>query len=267
MLADTKTFYDAVARKHQLFYADWPAAMEQEASWLDTLFKPLGIRTVLACTCGIGTQAVGLALRGYEVTASDLSAANLAEAQRHARSYGVAIAWHQADVRYLDQVSMAGPFDAVISVGNSLPHLLDERDLQAALGQMADHTKPGGLVIVGQRDWDTFSREQPSFRFRHQHPDTPSPGQRTVVFDLIHYDDPLITMEVFFLQGPMSSSNAIAAAEEAWQTEVLPLRYRMWQRRELIEFMEEAGLHDVHQVDHAWELRLTGRKPSGFSPS
>lgn len=261
MTNHTKLFYDNVARKHQLFYADWPAAVQSEASWLDALFKPLGIRTVLDCTCGIGTQAVGLALRGYEVTASDLSAANLAEAQRHARSYGVAIAWHLADVRHLERASMAGPFDAVISLGSSLPHLLDERDMQVALRHMVDHTKPGGLVVVGQRDWDTFSKERPSFRFRHQHPNTPQARERIVIFDLIHYDDPLITIEVFFLQGPMPGE----PAEEGWQTEVFALRYRMWQRRELVEFMEETGLQNVRQVDHTREQRLVGQKPAGFS--
>lgn len=39
---------------------------------------------VLDCACGIGTQAVGFARLGYDVTASDISDAEIKEAKRRA---------------------------------------------------------------------------------------------------------------------------------------------------------------------------------------
>ncbi|MCB0231687.1 MAG: class I SAM-dependent methyltransferase, partial [Anaerolineae bacterium] len=197
-MSESKAFYDTVASRHRLFYRDWPAYVKQDGAWLDSLLCPRRARTVLDCTCGIGTQAIALALLGYEVSASDLSAENLAQAQRGADEFGVSIAWHRGDVRALDEVSLAGPFDAVLSLGNSLSHLLTEADMQTALRQMVDQTRPGGLVIVGQRDWDAIAAERPRFRFRHEHVDTPAPGLRTVLWDLWSYDDPLVTFEVFF---------------------------------------------------------------------
>ncbi len=247
-MTDSETFYDSLARRHRLFYRDWPAFVKREGSWLDKLLRPQRVGAVLDCTCGIGTQAIALALLGYEVSASDLSEENLAEAQRGADEYGLFVAWHQADVRYLDNISLAGPFDAVLSLGNSLSHLLTEADMQAALRQMADQTRPGGLVVVGQRDWDVIAAERPRFRFRQEHADTPAPGQRTVLWDLWSYDHPLVTFEVFFSEG----------GPDGWQTDVYPLRYRMWQRREMVEMMEEAGLTNVREVECDWEVRLVG---------
>lgn len=247
-MTDSEVFYNSLASRHRLFYYDWPAFVKREGSWLDKLLRPQRARAVLDCTCGIGTQAIALALLGYEVSASDLSEENLAEAQRGADEYGMFVAWHQADVRYLDSVSLAGPFDAVLSLGNSLSHLLTEADMQAALRQMADQTRPGGLVMVGQRDWDAIAAERPRFQYRHEHSDTPGPGQRTVLWDLWSYNDPLVTFEVFFSQG----------GPDGWETDVYPLRYRMWQRREMVELMEEAGLTNVREVECDWEVRLVG---------
>lgn len=93
---------------------------------------------------------------------------------------------------------------------------------------------------------------------------------------LWHYDDPLVTFDVFFLTGPSSHSSSHSSSspsegeagrrsEEAgkgWTTEVFPLRYRMWQRRELVELMEQAGLANVHKVECDWELRLAATRPA-----
>ena len=257
----TEHVYQRLAERHRLFYADWDGFVRREGVWLDALLRPLGAHRVLDCTCGIGSQAIALALDGYQVTAADLSEANLAEAQHLADALDAPVLWQQADVRRLDEGDLGGPFDAVISLGNSLPHLLTEEDMLAALRQMARQARPGGLVLVGQRDWDAIAQQRPAFNFRHEHCNTPGPGLRTVLFDLWRYDDPLVTFEVFFLTGP---SDAFPSEEEAgrgwnaWITEVFPLRYRMWQRRELVRLMEQAGLVDVHPVACDWEDRLVG---------
>src|SRR4051794_8439696 len=51
---------------------------------------------VLDCACGTGTLAVGLALRGFAVDASDLSPAMIARTRRLAAERGVAL---RAEVR------------------------------------------------------------------------------------------------------------------------------------------------------------------------
>ena len=56
---------------------DWVAGMKQEADvltrFLNRRMKSEGLYKLLDCTCGTGTQAIGLALHGHTVHATDLS--------------------------------------------------------------------------------------------------------------------------------------------------------------------------------------------------
>src|SRR5262249_14721253 len=69
-------FYAALAPQYHLIYGDWRTAIRRQARVLDTLIRRVGGDPPLAlldCTCGIGTQAIGLALLGYRVHGTDLS--------------------------------------------------------------------------------------------------------------------------------------------------------------------------------------------------
>ena len=64
---------------------------------------------VLDAACGIGTPALPLAARGFQLTARDISAAAVARLQR------------EAEIRKI--------VDVVLAFDNSLAHLLDDNDL------------------------------------------------------------------------------------------------------------------------------------------
>ncbi len=52
---------------------------------LDKIFNENGFDRgahILDCACGIGTQAIGLASMGYQVTASDISDGELSESKK-----------------------------------------------------------------------------------------------------------------------------------------------------------------------------------------
>ena len=65
-------FYDDLAADYHHIYADWNAAIERQSSALDRLIRDqlkTDGRQLLDCSCGIGTQAIGLAQQGYNVAA------------------------------------------------------------------------------------------------------------------------------------------------------------------------------------------------------
>ena len=102
---------------------------------------PPGAR-VLDCACGTGLVAADLIARGFDVAASDASPGMVARA----RERGV-----PAEVRRWEELP-EGDFDATLCVGNSLAHA---RDRGPALRGMAGTLKPGGLLLVTSRDWET----------------------------------------------------------------------------------------------------------------
>ena len=72
---ETFRFYNELADVYHLIYADWEQSIAQQASALDSIIRQhlgAGIESVLDASCGIGTQSLGLAQRGYAVTGSEL---------------------------------------------------------------------------------------------------------------------------------------------------------------------------------------------------
>jgi len=109
---------------------------------------------ILDCAAGTGHLAVGLALRGFEVVATDASDAMVQRTRRLA-------AEHDADLRavtstweQLDDADWAGTFDAVFCVGNSLTHAAGSEARRAALRAMAGVLRGDGLLAVTSRNWE-----------------------------------------------------------------------------------------------------------------
>lgn len=109
---------------------------------------------------GPGTQAIELAHRGYQVTATDLSAAALAQAENRARDAGVQVLWKQDDILH---TKLTGPFDAILDRG--CMHVLPPEQRGQYVQTVARLLVPGGHLLL-----KTFSFEQPGdwgpYRFR-----------------------------------------------------------------------------------------------------
>ncbi|MFF2011445.1 hypothetical protein ACFVWY_20540 [Streptomyces sp. NPDC058195] len=76
-------FSDDPARDHRLVFRDWDTGMPGQAEGVGRLVRPThgaGPHTVVDCSCGTGTQAIGLALAGHHVVGSGLSPASAGRA-------------------------------------------------------------------------------------------------------------------------------------------------------------------------------------------
>ncbi|MBR6823587.1 MAG: class I SAM-dependent methyltransferase, partial [Firmicutes bacterium] len=70
-----QSFYDNIATQYEKLFADWQATTREQALILQRIFAAHCYdqsARLLDCACGIGTQAIGLAALGYDVTASDI---------------------------------------------------------------------------------------------------------------------------------------------------------------------------------------------------
>lgn len=149
--------------------------------------------SVLDCSCGIGTQAIGLALHGHHVTGTDLSPRAVARAAREAAHRNVTLRTATADMRRLPFPEAR--FDAVVCADNALPHLLTEQDVHAALTEMRRVLRPTGLLLISTRPYDDLLRNRPTSTPPQVHRPADG-GERTVTFQLWrwhedgeHYDN------------------------------------------------------------------------------
>lgn len=109
---------------------------------------------VLDCACGIGQLAVGLALQGFEVVASDASPAMVQRTAELAADHGVGFPAITCAWEDLTPERVGGSFDAVFCVGNSLTHAPGRESRRAALAAMASALRPDGLLVLTSRNWE-----------------------------------------------------------------------------------------------------------------
>jgi SAM-dependent methyltransferase len=230
-------FYDQLSGNYHLLFEDWRRSVQRQGEVLDRLLQAqFGGRpqSVLDCCCGIGTQAIGLALRGYAVQGTDLSAQAIERARREAEVFGVAIPFGVADVRSLAE-HVAATFDVVLACDNALPHLLDDADLQQGVNSMAARLRPGGLFVASIRDYDELVRTRPRT--------TPlgvldNGRERRVAFQVWDWsaDGRSYRLQQFILQSDDGTT---------WHTAVYTTWYRALLRAELTAALIGAGLGEV----------------------
>jgi 2-polyprenyl-3-methyl-5-hydroxy-6-metoxy-1,4-benzoquinol methylase len=239
-------FYEELANEYHLIYEDWDKSIQRQARVLDKIIQdhlrapPL---SVLDCSCGIGTQAIGLALLGYKVHATDLSPKAVQRAQGEARRLGAEVTFGVTDLQSLKD-KVEGAFNVVISCDNSLPHLLSDKDLLLAARNIASKLKTDGLLLVSIRDYDRLVRERP----RSEKPRVfDASERRRIVFQVWDWSSDGRTY--------MAHQFIIREAEGKWKTSHYAVEYRALLRDELSKVLREAGFSDIR-----WHMP----KESGF---
>lgn len=97
---------------------------------------------VLEAGCGAGRFAIAMALRGFDVVATDSTQAMLDLTQRGASDAGVQLTVKKADVHQLDDA--AESYDLVVALG-VIPWL---HSSELAMAELARVLRPGGFLIV-----------------------------------------------------------------------------------------------------------------------
>ncbi|MGW7312064.1 class I SAM-dependent methyltransferase [Streptomyces sp. NPDC054865] len=229
-------FYDELADDYHLIYSDWDASIRRQGAALDALIG-LDRAAVLDCSCGIGTQAIGLALRGHHVTGTDVSPRAAARAAREAARRNLNLRTAAADMRRLPFPDSR--FDAVVCADNSLPHLLTEQDVRAALTEMRRVLRPDGRLLISTRPYDDLLREHPvSTPPRvHRITDRDESGERAVTFQLWHWHDDGEHYDLEHFQ--------LLPAGGEWRVQVRRTTYWALGRDRLAGLAAEAGFADI----------------------
>ena len=167
----TQTFYDNLATQYDKLFLDWQSTTHEQALILNKLFADSGFNNtsrLLDCACGIGTQAIGLAALGYNVTASDISDGELAVAAERAEKNGVKLRFEHADFCTLSD-TFSEQFDIVIAMDNALPHMLTYEALETAVKSIVGRIRPGGIFVASIRDYDRILAEKPPYSAPYIH--------------------------------------------------------------------------------------------------
>ena len=229
----TQTFYDHLASQYDKLFLDWQAAVREQTVILDRLFRENGFdpsNRVLDCACGIGTQAIGLAALGYQVTASDISEGELTEAKKRAAENHVEIPFVIADFCALSE-TFDEPFDIVIAMDNALPHMLSGEALESAVKSIVNQIVEGGMFVASIRDYDALLLNKPPYSPPYIH--QTEKGQR-VSFQTWKWEGERYRLIQYIIED-----------ENALQISKFACEYRATRREELTNLLLANGCREV----------------------
>jgi SAM-dependent methyltransferase len=238
-MSNTTDFYDSLTPLYHLIHQDWEASIQQQGEQLANLIETnwKGSRKILDVSSGIGTQALALSLKGYEVVASDLSEKEIARAKWEAAKRGLDIHFSVADMR-LAYAHHGGGFDVVVSADNSLPHLLTDEEILSALKQMYSCLKPGGGCILTVRDYDNEPR---GTNIVKPYGVRIEGDKRYLLFQVWDFEGDYCNIAFFFVEEDVNSNMAT--------THVMRSKYYAISISTLMALMRKAGFNDVRRLD------------------
>ena len=236
----TNDFYDQLSPFYHLIYQDWEADMAQQARSLGDIMGDRwgkNARSVLDVSCGIGTQSLGLAARGFEVTGSDLSPEAVARARKEASSRGLSIPFSVCDMREA-AAHHGGGFDVVLSGDNAVPHLQNDQEILLALRAMYACLRPGGGCVITVRDYDREVRGRgivKPYGIREEH------GKRYLIWQIWDFEGERYDLTMYFIEDDKASATAVAR--------VFRHRYYAIGTSRLMALMQGAGFRTVERLD------------------
>lgn len=235
--------YDSFSTDYDRF-VNWQGRLAFEMPFIETLLQSLAGETgarplrVLDAAAGTGMHAIELARRGYDAVGADLSGGMIERARANAAAAGVQAGFETAGFGLLRDTFFKNPdtplFDAVLCLGNSLPHLLSPLELQKTLADFAACMRPGGLVLIQNRNFDAVAARSE----RWMEPQSYREGDAEWLF-LRFYD---------FLPNGLINFNVVTlqrAGADAWQQKVSSAGLYPLRQQELADLLETAGFKDT----------------------
>jgi SAM-dependent methyltransferase len=245
-------FYDQLAPFYHLIYPDWETSMTQQAAALDSIMQEFWgpeTTTILDVACGIGTQALGLAQLGYQVTASDLSYAAVARARREAAARHLELHCFVADMRHM-AVHSQQHYDVVLACDNAVPHLLTDEDILTAFRALYTCVRPGGGCLITVRDYDREDRtgiQVKPYGLRIEG------STRYLLFQVWEFCGTLYELTLYCIEDRGGRHG---------MTHVLRTTYYAIGTETLMALMTQAGFQDVQRLEaRFYQPVLIGTKP------
>lgn len=248
-MSDPRAFYDELADRYHLIFDDWDRSMARQAESLSAVLArwPLPRRLILDAATGIGTQALGLALRHVDVVGSDISSRALLRARRESRARGVRIDLAAADLRSLPFRS--GCVDVAMACDNALPHLLSPGEIRTAIAELVRCVRPGGGVLLSMRDYTPMP---PGTREYRPYGERDWNGRRYRVEQEWEWRGATYTLTMRMYPLGDAGGDEIE----------LHTTYLAVAIQDVLQLMREVGLRDVRRVDDAfYQPLLLGTAP------
>jgi SAM-dependent methyltransferase len=225
--------YETLSSDYDRF-VDWPSRLALELPFITNKLQVNNTRTVLDAAAGTGMHAIALEQEGYQAAGADISRGMVEQARLNAQEAGAQVRFEIAGFGELAHTFGAASFEALLCLGNSLPHLLSRKDLDKTLAGFAATLKPGGLLLIQNRNFDAVVANH----VRWMEPQSHSEDGAEWIFQRFYDFEPdgLLTFNMVILKR---------LGHGSWSQEVITSRLRPILKFELILSLSEAGFYSI----------------------
>jgi SAM-dependent methyltransferase len=225
--------YDSISSDYDRF-VNWQNRLSFELPFIIKQLQQINARSILDSATGTGMHAIALAQLGYCTSGADISTGMIQKARTNAISAGVQVQFEITGFGSLGQTFGVHSFDALLCLGNSLPHLLSRLDLDAALHDFAACLKPGGMLLIQNRNFDAITTHHD----RWMEPQSYVEADTEWIFQRFYDFDPdeLLTFNMVTLKR-VNRGN--------WSQKVVASRLRPLLQDELVTAVSEAGFEGL----------------------
>ncbi len=156
-----RQFYDEFVALHDQLVSFKNRKARELPFWMK-LTQSFHIQNILDISCGTGHHAIMFKEMGLRVDAMDLSGPMLAKARENAASEHLPITFKRGDFRQIRD-TYPDTYDAIVCLGNSLPHMKGEEEVGRVLQEVVAHLVTSGLFVVEIRNYDFLMAQKPRF--------------------------------------------------------------------------------------------------------
>lgn len=195
------------------YFVDWKSRLAYELPFLIKEISSLGENPhelkALDAACGTGRHAIALANEGFQMSGADLYPEMVSHARANAFAADQNLNLKTVGFGNMAKAFNGDQFDALLCLGNSLPHVQSQKELAETLADFAALVKPGGSMILQSRNFDRVVK----YKLRWMDPQAVDDKNKHYIFYRF-YD---------FLPNGLIQFNLLTLSREGtrdWQTEM-----------------------------------------------
>lgn len=151
-------FYDELSEDY-VDMIGFSSKVESEREIFKNIVSEYKITRCLDAGCGVGLHSIILSKLGVKVLGIDISASMIEKARELAQRFGVSAEFEVLDFSLIKE-KYKEKFELVLCIGNTLPHLINEKDLLVALRNFYNALMPNGILIVQILNYDKIMENE-----------------------------------------------------------------------------------------------------------
>lgn len=213
---------------------DWDARLSREWPMLESLLRDAPSRKVLDLGAGTGEHARFIASKGFDVTGVDFSSAMIEKAIAAGDQAG-RVRFLQGDMSALPDAAGDG-YALVMCVGNALPHLGSEANLDSMARDVRKRLAPGGAILMQLLNYGRIEAKKERSLPLTFRPDPADPSA-TIVF--LRILEPQPNGRIVFIPSVLRIHSEREEPVEVVTTQRVDVR--AWKRSEIESIFRDAG--------------------------